>query len=783
MSAITTDLADVLGQARRPGDFYVAGSNELLVPALSVDGVGPIALPLLPAQAAQLVAVAERAPYGRGAETIVDTAVRNSWQIAPDHVHIAGRHWPRTLEAILAKAAEGLGVADPIEAEFYKLLIYETGSFFVSHRDTEKSPGMFATLVIVLPSVSSGGELVIRHKERAVTLDLRSDDPSEAAFAAFYADCLHEVRPVTEGCRLTLVYNLIRRGTGRAPQPPNHSKEQDRVAALLREWRAEMDADADVPLKLVYPLAHAYTAPELGFSVLKGADAAAAGVLVAAAQQADCAVHLALAELLEFGSAEYRGDDDDRRRGRRGRRYDFDEDDEEFEDDSGLARQSEFEISEIGDSYMSLTDWRAYDGTPVSRGEMAVEYDELSPPDPFHGVKPDTLHFEEASGNAGVSFERRYRRAALVLWPNDRTLAVLARAGVHLTVPHLNDLADRWMAGGAEAGSPLWHEAHSLAGHVIDVWPPQQSSNPNADKPSFASGFLQAMTRLRDTESLAAFLKRVTAAGAGLMRSDNAAIVAALALFPASAATDLLERIVIGNTAKRYAACADLLRQAASALPALQSAGLAEVAATLLAALPSAQPPYHGGYASDSIDVRFVGDLLLGLGAIDSRLADRAVTWCLDHPAVYDPDAVLVPAIRDRLSDRDAAAQPAVRRLREACLAHLDARIAQPLAPPSDWTRPSAVDCQCRHCAELSRFLAEPQRRVWTFRAVEADRMHVEDTIRRARCDVDTETEKHGRPYSLICTKNQASYERRVVQRRQDLADAETLRAVAAGLT
>ena len=40
------------------------------------------------------------------------------------------------------------------------------GQFFASHRDTEKAPGMFATLVVVvvLPSTSTGGELLVRHK-------------------------------------------------------------------------------------------------------------------------------------------------------------------------------------------------------------------------------------------------------------------------------------------------------------------------------------------------------------------------------------------------------------------------------------------------------------------------------------------------------------------------------------------------------------------------------------------------------------------------------------------
>ena len=48
MSSTVTLLADLLGKTRRPGDFYARGKVELLPPSLSVQGVGPIALPLLP---------------------------------------------------------------------------------------------------------------------------------------------------------------------------------------------------------------------------------------------------------------------------------------------------------------------------------------------------------------------------------------------------------------------------------------------------------------------------------------------------------------------------------------------------------------------------------------------------------------------------------------------------------------------------------------------------------------------------------------------------------------
>lgn len=92
MSSLVLELAAVLGTIRRPGDFFASGTAELLAPMMEVVGVGPIALPLLPVQAEQLIAVAERAPYGRGEETLVDPAVRRTWQIDAGRVHIGGRH-------------------------------------------------------------------------------------------------------------------------------------------------------------------------------------------------------------------------------------------------------------------------------------------------------------------------------------------------------------------------------------------------------------------------------------------------------------------------------------------------------------------------------------------------------------------------------------------------------------------------------------------------------------------------------------------------------------------
>lgn len=63
--------------------------------------------------------------------------------------------------------ARGLGVNESVAADFYKPLVYDTGSFFVHHRGSEKVPCMFATRCSCCPqliaaaswsqSISAGG--------------------------------------------------------------------------------------------------------------------------------------------------------------------------------------------------------------------------------------------------------------------------------------------------------------------------------------------------------------------------------------------------------------------------------------------------------------------------------------------------------------------------------------------------------------------------------------------------------------------------------------------------
>ena len=165
----------------------------------------------------------------------------------------------------------------------YKLLIYEKGSFFAPHRDSEKTPGMFATLVVCLPSRHEGGTLVVTHDGQTKKIDFGGKDAEfKMQYAAFYADCQHEITPVTAGYRICLVYNLAIAGKKQQPSAPENAPavEQSGPTArgTLRRYVEQLS-------KIAIPFEHQYTEAGLDPKQLKGADRARADVLVRAARR------------------------------------------------------------------------------------------------------------------------------------------------------------------------------------------------------------------------------------------------------------------------------------------------------------------------------------------------------------------------------------------------------------------------------------------------------------------------------------------------------------------
>lgn len=60
---------------------------------------------------------------------------------------------------------------------------------------------MFGTLVVYLPAAYSGGQLLVYHRGDSQRFGSGELPPDVVSYAAFYADCEHEVKRVTSGYR------------------------------------------------------------------------------------------------------------------------------------------------------------------------------------------------------------------------------------------------------------------------------------------------------------------------------------------------------------------------------------------------------------------------------------------------------------------------------------------------------------------------------------------------------------------------------------------------------
>ncbi len=123
-----------LGEAAR---FESVGQVSTVLPGLEVKGIGPIGIPVAPADAKRMIGKASQAPYGQGEATIVDTEVRRVWQLERSQFNLRNAAWSEAVAGVVDAVKRDLGIHGKVTAALYKLLVYEKGSFFKPHRDTE----------------------------------------------------------------------------------------------------------------------------------------------------------------------------------------------------------------------------------------------------------------------------------------------------------------------------------------------------------------------------------------------------------------------------------------------------------------------------------------------------------------------------------------------------------------------------------------------------------------------------------------------------------------------
>ena len=777
-ASIPERLLEILRKVDRPGSICISRDLPVTMPGLEVDGLGAIRLPLGESQARELIGRCSQAPYGKGTQTLVDTNVRRVWELDPARFKLSNPKWDELVSTITDETRVALGLEESkLAARLYKLLVYEKGSFFQSHRDGEKLDGMVATLVIGLPSPHKGGNLVVTHEGKQHEVALAGAASGyELSFAAFYADCEHEVKPIREGYRLCLVYNLTVAGSRRKSgiSAPQSTPIIASISESLADWRSSGGIS-----KLAVTLEHQYTPEGLNIGTLKGVDRARADVLFAAAEHAGCAAHLALITRWQSGSAE--GGDYGYSYGDRDyESWSYGEEDEAADEGTG------HEMGEIYDQGLSVNHWSDREGKKIAYGEMALAEPEIVSDRPLEDWDLGREEFEGYTGNAGMTLERWYHRAAVVIWPEDKNFEVLCGAGTDAAISGFNKLVAQLKHARSSNQRALKKECTAFASAIIKTWRPKKFSyhSYSSETKFDRSEFSLALEGLDDPELMTRFLIEVLSKDGAIhlgvsfpsfcKRHGWAAFQDALTSVIDAISSDTLMR----NTSLLETLC--LLRDKDIARKKLCT-HLADRAVTALLLFDEKRT--RNDWDVERIERgALLASLVRSMISIESSTSlDRLVDHTMSEARTYDltsAHTAAIFALESGLGRIKGEVGRVVKGWLGRCRAEFEKRTEHAPTRPADFRRPAKLSCTCPDCRELSEFLANPQESMHRFPVRKERRRHLHQIIERDGCDLTHETLRAGNPQTLICTKTTSSYQTACEIFARDQANLKRLRAI-----
>jgi len=732
---------------------------------ITIAGAGPLPLPMRAKHVRQLGDVAKPAPYGKRTETIVDAAVRDSLEIDSAKVELSAA-LQEAIDDQLPVIERGLGLPPGrLKAELYKLLIYPTGGRFKKHRDSEKRKGMVGSLILVLPSKFKRGSLIVWEKNRPRQFDFEQARLERAAqYAAFYADCQHEVERVESGVRVCLAFNLIVKRAGKPKRPTNDAADP----VVLSSLADRLSAHPDKPI--VFPLDHHYTAAGLKLRLLKGADREIAEQVRRASAQLNCRMYFGqvsrhLCQYADDGNFGY-----ERRRYR-----------------SGPVDYDNLNIGESYDDEIVVDGWKDPSGKHVALAELRCDETMLACTTPVKQWKPTRQDYEGYTGNAGNTLDRWYHQSAIVIWSNAHHAQIVVRMGMEYAIKQLLSMRGELPSLPEDELEAACDDCQSLAEAIIENWPRRLSLHargekenqkelkkfadelPLFDDPVLVDRFLQSLAARDWTLNL----DKLVLQSCRRMGAD-AMLPILQSYLSAQPPTDQRGRIVVEGLADRDASW--LFKLAADKKHAgLEAADLNNLIAIATARFTSYTKQIdHASYHRSGEIVQAPWKQLVKAAIVISD-DDSLAQLCdsLRHsPKSFPVRTFQVSAanqihrfIKKRGGDIPASLRTWISGLNE----FFTQATQQEPTVPKDFSRPNQTDCECQFCLEMQAFLASPTQETTRIAAREDRRHHLVAVIRGKKLDATTGIEKTSSPHKLVLTKTTASYKRALKQYQDDV--------------
>jgi hypothetical protein len=391
--------------------------------------------------------------------------------------------------------------------------------------------------------------------------------------------------------------------------------------------------------------------------------------------------------------------------------------------------------------------------------------------------------FEDYTGNAGMTLERWYHRAAVVIWPRERHFAVLCSAGTDAAIGGLESMVGQLKLASGTRREEQRQACLTFAAAIIKSWQPARSlwewdNGAKTDRNVFAA----LMSTLDAPDLLQSFISQVMPDDSGIQldktfvsfcnRNGWASFEQALTAFISTTSAESIARIAgllnllcvqRDKKADRIAICKRLAERAVESLEGFDER-------------PSSDRRLRKTDRSELICSLVRAMLAVGAENALQKLFDHA----LDHRDIYPLTSTHLAAVFALESSlrqmRDPS--PAVLHWLAACHDSLIECTATIPEKPRDYRRPHKLSCNCGDCREMSVFLANPEQSEHRFAVRKDRRRHLHEMIRNKRCDLTHVTERRGSPYTLVCTKTTASYNRKCKRRKRDLQHLSRIQAL-----
>lgn len=741
MDTYNAELLQTLNQIEGTGSFVVSGTKDFMPLGLAIKGVNEISFPITTTQVETMIKVAHKAPFGKGSQTIVDPNVRSAWEIDAKNISFLNKNWGKFLNTLLAETKAGLGLEkQTISANLYKLLIYETGDFFLPHKDSEKEAGMFGTLIIGLPSRHSGGSLLVRFNGEEEIIDFSdAENDYKLPFTAFFADCEHEIKPITSGHRVCLVYNLVQKQNEKVLI--QHAANQEAINDL-----AEILSRSEAEFPFAVLLGHQYTPANFSMEALKLNDYPRAEALMEAAEKAGFYAKLGLMTSYKMGDLEVEYSRSSRRRYRS---YDeYDDDDAE----NGVMG------SEIYEESITIEHW-AVDGLPPL-SEIALDEDDIITDIEIGEGEPMEKEAEGYTGNAGMTIQYWYHYGAIVLWRKSNHFEILDEQEIEVKLAWLTYYLNNWETTDKKAVKKL----------IVDF---DENDLKDSRNPPDFSVVVAILIKLNDekfieSEVCQTLLVRVfdkISVEQWLQLLDAFDVAIFKSAFKAAGKSDKISRV----------------EHITAILKGLQNTDSKKTNTFLMKRLGN-MPTFLSKQALEKEDnnkhSKVILDNLLQLSVLkntdESWLTDTVNNLVKAMPRKYVND-VLADSLLASKKNQDLNL---AKHLFKICQQDLTNRTITKPTPPDTWTREVPKDTYYTHEWEIIKpFLESPTLQVFDYARVQAVRSAMESAIRNTTIDLKMETLRKGSPHTLRLTKTQEAYHLDLKRWEVDMALLKNLEA------